>query len=137
MDKAVKIMHSYISQIPEDSMLYGLLREIEMVTEYPLELHKDKGMLIHYLDDLISRRPISKVCIDLVPNSSTFHLKQKIRNIKDTQLIKLCEEIATNKGSTFEDIIGMTLYVFLDRYLKANFIPSKRKPKPLPGYAYP
>ena len=135
MKKVDKIMHSYINTIPENSILFGLLKEIEMVTEYPINFQSN-SMVIHYLDDLISRRPITKLCIDAMPNSSAFLLKQKIGKIEDPQISMLCQEIANNKGSEFDDIKSMTLYVFLDRYLKANYKPKKRKPKPLPGYAY-
>lgn len=137
MIKANKVMHSYMSDIEDNSILFKLLKEIEMVAEYPLDTHHYKGMVIHYLKDLRARRPITKYSIDAVPNSSTFILRHKIRTIKDHQLLKLCVEIANNKKSELEDVKGMSLYVFLDRYLKDVVKTKKRKPKPLPGYAYP
>jgi|SRR6185369_1864415 len=130
-----KIKHLFISSLDEDSMVLKLLREIEITAHYPLE-PLSNGTVIQYLKDLISRRPITKESIEAISDSSKFLLKMKIKKIEDKQLLKLCEEITRNKGSDFEDITGMTLYVFLDRYLKDKVNPKKRKPSPKAGYLY-
>lgn len=132
----LKIMQLYINKLDADSAILRLLKEIEAATHFPLN-HLSSGMVIQYLKDLIARRPITKGSIDAIPDHSEFLLKQKIYKIEDPQLLKLCQEIAHNKGSELEQIKGMTLYVFLDQYLSDKFKPKNRKPLPLPGYVYP
>jgi hypothetical protein len=130
-----KIIHLFISSLNEDSMILKLLKEIEITAHYPLE-PLSNGTVIQYLKDLITRRPITKESIEAISDSSKFLLKMKIRKIEDKQIIKLCEEIAMIKGSGFENISGMTLYVFLDRYLKDKVNPKKLKLSPKAGYLY-
>jgi len=136
MTTDTKVMQFYINKLEADSAILKLLKEIETTTHFPLD-HLSSGMVIQYLKDLRSRRPITKDSIDAIFNSSKFLLKQKINKIEDPQLIKLCQEIANNKGSRLEEVMRMTLYVFLDKYLNDKFKPNSRKSALLPGNLYP
>ena len=128
-----KFMHMRISELEEDSVILKLLREIEQVTQFPLQPHLSdpNGMVIHYLKDYRDRRPITKDGLDGIPFSESFLLRQKIRKLHDTEVYWLCNEIAHMKRTGVEKISGKTLYVFLDQYLNPKKKPAKHL---LPGY---
>ena len=130
-----KVIHSLISDLPEDSIILKLLNEIAMVIQLPLTpyLCGPHSMVIHYLEDYRARRAISRRSIDAVPFPKELLLTRKISKLHETEIYTLCHEIAMLRGSGVEQVAGHTLYVFLDQYLKKR----KTKPPVPPGYAFP
>ncbi len=129
-----KLLQTFIRDLSEDSLILDLLKEIEMVTKFPLESFKKTSMVVHYLREYRIRRPISKDSIDAIEFSDSLLLKHKIKKLHDTEIYWLCNEIAQMKKSGVERHAGKTLYVFLDQYLKDD---KKIKRPPLPGYLIP
>ncbi len=132
-----RITEKFIRDLGPDSIILKLLKEIELVAQFPLAPFLKGSMVVHYLMDYRARRPISKDSIDaLWPLLEDFLLTKKIRKLHDTEIYWLCNEIAQMKRSGVEKIAGSTLYVFLDRYLKDE---KKKKMKKLllPGYSLP
>lgn len=72
------------------------------------------------------RRPIGKEAIDAIPLSKDLLLTKKIRFFKDTEIFWLCQEIASIKKISIETVMGKTLYIFLDQYLKDGKKKAKR-----------
>lgn len=130
-----KFIHAFIRDLDHTSMILKLLKEIEMVTHFPVDSYvRDRGMVIHYLRDYRSRRPITKESLDAIPLSDSLLLRQKVKKLHDTDLYWLCHEIAQLKSSGVEKNAGKSLYVFLDQFLKED---KKRSKRELPGYLIP
>lgn len=132
----IKHSERHIRDLPEDSLILKLLREIAEVTQIPLEpfRNNDKSMVIHYLVHYRAKRPITKDSLDAIPFSDEYLLKKKISKLHETEIYLLCNEIAQMKRTGVEKISGMTLYVFLDRYLNEK---QKKKKRQLPGFLIP
>ncbi len=124
----------FIKDIAEDSLILKLLKEIAQATQFPLEPHQSRSMVIHYLIDYRIRRKITKESLDAVDPFNTFLLRKKISKLHDTEIYFLCDEIAHIQGTGVEGVANNTLYSFLDRFLKAG---KKKKKQPLPGYLIP
>jgi hypothetical protein len=124
----------FIKDLAHDSLILVLLKEIAHATQFPLEPHQNRSMVIHYLKDYRVRRPITKESIDAVDPFNTFHLRKQIKKLHGTEIYFLCDEIAHFRGTGVERIAGHTLYSFLDQYLKDG---KKKKKRPLPGYLVP
>lgn len=132
----MNLIHTYIENLPSKSPILKLLKEIEEVISFPLAPYLEKSsMVIHYLKDYRTRRPIGKDSIDAIPFSEQYLLKQKIRKLHETEIYWLCQEIAQLKNSGVERNAGKTLYVFLDQYLDDK--KKKIKKSVLPGYLIP
>lgn len=131
----IKHSERHIRNLPEDSMILKLLREIAEATQIPLEpfRNNDRSMVIHYLIHYRAKRPITKDGLDTIPLSDDYLLKKKISKLHETEIYWLCNEIAQMKRSGVEKISGMTLYVFLDRYLNEK----QKKKRQLPGFLIP
>lgn len=130
------VAETFIRDLEEDSLILKLLKEISHLTHFSLTPHlEDKhSMVIHYLKDYRARRPISKESIDAIPLPGDWLLTKKIKNLLDTDIYWLCNDIARMNRISIETVSGKTLYIFLDQYLKDN----KKKKKvlsPLRGYS--
>jgi hypothetical protein len=138
------LIHTYISELPEDSLVLKLLYEIAKVIELPLSQYNSgpHSMVIHYLTNYRRRRDITKRSIDakLFPNDNL--LTQKIKKFDNTDINDLCKELCALQGISIENILESTLYVFLDKsiaYINLDAKKKKRKRKapPPPGYSIP
>ncbi len=123
MTEHKKLIHTLIQDLPEKSLVLQLLREIESVTHLPLEPTRGR-MVIHYLTDLGARRQITRRSIDATLFWERPLLTRKIRTLHETEIYRLCHEIAQMNRSGVEAHGGATLYAFLDRQLKNA--PKKR-----------
>ncbi|MDH4232894.1 MAG: hypothetical protein OEW04_12810 [Nitrospirota bacterium] len=134
-----RVAETFIKDLPEDSPVLKLLKEIAEVTHFPLAPHlEDKhSMVIHYLKDYRSRRPISKESLEAIPFSDTWLLKKRISKLHDTDIYWLCNDIARMKNTGVEKIAGKTLYVFLDQYLKDDKTKKKKKAPSFSFSGYP
>lgn len=130
-----KHIHTYIRDLSEDSVILKLLKEIEFAVQFPLSGYLKGSMVIHYLMDYRVRRAIGRESLDAIPFSESLLLRQKIKKLNDTDIYWLCNDIAQMKRTGVEKHEGMTLYVFLDRFLKDG--KTKSSKSQLPGYMIP
>ncbi len=120
-----KIIDTFIRDLDQSSIILNLLKEIELVTRFPLVPHMNSPV-IHYLTDYRERRPISTESIDAIPFSGDMLLTKKIKKLHETEIYWLCNEIAQIKHMGVEKVSGKTLYIFLDQYLQDK---KKKKKK--------
>lgn len=137
-----RLVETWISELPEDSLVLKLLNEIAKVIDLPLTpcLSGPPSMVLHYLLDYRVRRPISKRSIDAIPFPKDFMLTWKIKALHDTEIYCLCQELAIMAEISIETVMGKTLYIFLDQSLAYILLDQKkkkrkRKPPELPGYS--
>lgn len=116
----------FIKELDEDSDVYKVLKEVELVKNFPLSPFKNNSMVIHYLRDCILKRgSITKDNLDLIPHNSLL-LRKTLKKLHNSDIYFLCQSIAVLGKSGVEKNAGSKLYVFLNKYLKN---PPKKKKK--------
>jgi len=110
-----------------------LLKEIELVTEFPLADFTNM-MVIHYLMHIRSKRAISKESIVKFADHKSFYLTQKIGKLKETEIYGFCHELAKMRSSNYASIDGKTLYSFLDNVLDSSKKRKELKTGPIPAH---
>lgn len=119
------IIHQQIVEL-SDSELMALIRELEHATKVRPEPNQ---MLYHYIMQcLYPWGGGQRVNIDknkIIPNGL---LSRKIGKLTDSSVYQVCEEIARIQGQNCEMVVGMSLYVFINRYIFDFDKKPKRKP---------
>ncbi len=129
-------LNTFLKDI-EDRDIVNLLDELVKVTKVQHEPFKNRIFLIHYLQLCV--RPngadTEQVLIDNAKLDSagdytnSFMLRKKIKDVADTQLYWLFDELArVYKKQSIEPDLRKTIYIFLNECLKEPKRKKKKKP---------
>jgi hypothetical protein len=126
MERKVRLIDGPVLNVTDKELL-SLFTELEFATQI---VRREERMSVwtflvqcHYPFGSEPWMPIGKDRV--IPGGL---LSRKIGKLEATSgIVTLCEEIAQISGLSIEAVSGMTLYVFLDRYLP-NFEKKKKRP---------